>query len=71
MSVSLAAAELGTGNGSAGPARLCFLPPQLANALAPAAAPQETPRNRGDVTCLQSLSWQICGTNQDESAAYE
>ena len=71
VSVSLTAAEQEAGNGLAGPARHCLLPPQLANALAPAAAPQEMSRNGEAVACLQSLAWQICGTNQDESATYE
>lgn len=39
MCVSPTATELGAGNGLAGPARHHFLPPQLAKALAPAAAP--------------------------------
>lgn len=41
MSVSLTAAEQGAGDVSAGPARHRLLPPQLANALAPSAAPRE------------------------------
>lgn len=71
MSVSLIAAEQGAGDGSPGPARNQLLPAQLANALAPAAAPQETSWNRGAITCLQSLARQFCGRNQAESAAYE
>lgn len=71
MCVSPTATELGAGNGLDGPARHHFLPLQLAKALAPAAAPSETPRNEGADGCLQSLAGQICGTNQDESAACE